>query len=431
MEYQDGNGSEAPSDTTITLTVNQQSGTITNIRDISKIYDDTAVSAPTYDSLSTGTAVIEYKVKDADDSTYTQTAPNTVGEYTVRITVAADGNYAEASATRDFTISYLTAPQEPYTLIGSAGTNGWYTGDVTLKPADGYTVSTTLNGAYSDQLDFAQTTEGFTIYLKNSVGQMTDAITVGMIKIDKTAPDGDILFEKNSVKEFINNITFGLFFNKNIDVEITGTDYLSGVAKIEYYRSDKALTEAEVAAITDWTETNGKFRVTAEDQVNFIYYVKITDQAGNQTYFGSDGATFDTTKPVIKGITDGKIYCEVQTFTVEETNLESVLIDGVVATPDNTGNYTLPAGNKQYTITVTDKAGNSTLCTVTMNDGHDWNEAIYTWNDDGSSCTASRTCKNDSDHVETAESDITSKPGKEPTCTENGETIYTATFTVE
>lgn len=431
MEYQDGNGSEAPSDTTITLTVNQQSGTITNISDISKIYDDIAVSAPTYDSLSTGTAVIEYKVKNADDSTYTQTAPNTVGEYTVRITVAADGNYAEASATRDFTISYLTAPQEPYTLIGSAGTNGWYTGDVTLKPADGYTVSTTLNGTYSDKLDFAQTTEGFTIYLKNSVGQMTDAITVGTIKIDKTAPDGDILFEKNSVKEFINNITFGLFFNKNIDVEITGTDDLSGVAKIEYYRSDKTLTEAEVAAITDWTETKGKFSVTAEDQVNFIYYVKITDQAGNQTYFGSDGATFDTTKPVIKGITDGKIYCEEQTFTVEETNLESVLIDGVAATPDNTGNYTLPAGNKQYTITVTDKAGNSTLCTVTMNDGHDWNEAIYTWNDDGSSCTASRTCKNDSDHVETAEADITSKPGKEPTCTENGETIYTATFTVE
>ena len=431
MEYQDGNGSEAPSDTTITLTVNQQSGTITNISDISKIYDDTAVSAPTYDSLSTGTAVIEYKVKDADDSTYTQTAPNTVGEYTVRITVAADGNYAEASATRDFTISYLTAPQEPYTLIGSAGTNGWYTGDVTLKPADGYTVSTTLNGTYSAQLNFAQTTEGFTIYLKNSVGQMTDAITVGTIKIDKTAPDGDILFEKNSVKEFINNITFGLFFNKNIDVEITGTDDLSGVAKIEYYRSDKILTGAEVAAITDWTETNGKFSVTAEDQVNFIYYVKITDQAGNQTYFGSDGATFDTMKPVIKGITDGKIYCEEQTFTVEETNLESVLIDGVAATPDNTGNYTLPAGNKQYTITVTDKAGNSTLCTVTVNDGHDWNEAIYTWNDDGSSCTASRTCKNDSDHVETAEADITSKPGKEPTCTENGETIYTATFTVE
>ena len=431
MEYQDGNGSEAPSDTTITLTVNQQSGTITNISDISKIYDDIAVSAPTYDSLSTGTAVIEYKVKNADDSTYTQTAPNTVGEYTVRITVAADGNYAEASTTRDFTISYLTAPQEPYTLIGSAGTNGWYTGDVTLKPADGYTVSTTLNGTYSAQLDFAQTTEGFTIYLKNSVGQMTDAITVGTIKIDKTAPDGDILFEKNSVKEFINNITFGLFFNKNIDVEITGTDDLSGVAKIEYYRSDKVLTEAEVAAITDWTETKGKFSVTAEDQVNFIYYVKITDQAENQTYFGSDGATFDTTKPVIKGITDGKIYCEEQTFTVEETNLESVLIDGVAATPDNTGNYTLPAGNKQYTITVTDKAGNSTLCTVTVNDGHDWNEAIYTWNDDGSSCTASRTCKNDSDHVETAEADITSKPGKEPTCTENGETIYTATFTVE
>ena len=38
-------------------------------------------------------------------------------------------------------------------------------------------------------------------------------------------------------------------------MEIDGTDDLSGVAKIECYRSDKVLTEAEVAALTDWTET--------------------------------------------------------------------------------------------------------------------------------------------------------------------------------
>ena len=93
------------------------------------------------------------------------------------------------------------------------------------------------------------------MHLKNRDGQMTDAITAGTVKIDRTAPGGDIKFEENSVKKFINKITFGLFFNADIDVEIDGTDDLSGVAKIECYRSAKVLTEAEVAALTDWTET--------------------------------------------------------------------------------------------------------------------------------------------------------------------------------
>ena len=159
-----------------------------------------------------------------------------------------------------------------------------------------------------------------------------------------------------------------------------------------------------------------------------MIYAKITDHAGNITYISSDGIVFDTVKPVIKGITDGKTYCEAQVFTVEETNLDSVLINGAVAAADDTGTYVLKAENKEYTITVTDKAGNSTLCTVTVNNGHDWNDTTYAWSDDGTSCTATRTCKNDPSHTETATGTITSKQTKAPTCTEKGETTYTATF---
>lgn len=363
VEYQDGNNNEAPDNTIIELTVNRQTGAVTNISDISKIYDGTAVSAPAYDSLSSGTAVIEYKAKDADDSAYTQKAPDTVGEYTVRITAAADENYAEASSTRDFTISYLAVPQEPYALMGPAGTNGWYTGDVTLKPADGYTVSTTLNGTYSEHLLYTETAEDIIIYLKNRDGQMTDSITVGTVKIDSTAPDGDIKFEENSVKKFINKITFGLFFNEDIDVEITGTDDLSGVAKIEYYRSDKVLTEAEAATITDWTETNGKFTVTAEDKEKFIYYVKITDKAGNVACFCSDGATFDLMTPEISGIENGATYYVTQSVKVTDDNLDSVTLNGKPLSSSLTLGGNVDA---TYTIVAADKAGNVTEYAVTM-----------------------------------------------------------------
>lgn len=59
---------------------------------------------------------------------------------------------------------------------------------------------------------------------------------------------------------------------------------------------------------------------------------------------------------------------------------------------------------------------------------HDWNDAVYTWSDDGSTCTATRTCKNDSAHTETSKATVTGAQTKAPTCTEKGETTHTATF---
>lgn len=69
----------------------------------------------------------------------------------------------------------------------------------------------------------------------SGVGSEEASITV---KLDKFAPNGDITIEENSVKAFINTVTFGLFFNENVDVAITGTDDLSGAASIRYYCSE-------------------------------------------------------------------------------------------------------------------------------------------------------------------------------------------------
>ena len=59
---------------------------------------------------------------------------------------------------------------------------------------------------------------------------------------------------------------------------------------------------------------------------------------------------------------------------------------------------------------------------------HDWNDAVYTWSDDESTCTVTRTCKHDSAHTETSKATVTGAQTKAPTCTEKGETTYTATF---
>ena len=61
---------------------------------------------------------------------------------------------------------------------------------------------------------------------------------------------------------------------------------------------------------------------------------------------------------------------------------------------------------------------------------HAYGEATYTWSADGKSCTATRVCGNDANHVETAEATIGSSVTTDSTCTENGTTTYTATFSV-
>jgi hypothetical protein len=52
-----------------------------------------------------GTVKYEYKVKDADDATYTETVPTQVDDYTVRATVSATSQYQEGTATADFSIA--------------------------------------------------------------------------------------------------------------------------------------------------------------------------------------------------------------------------------------------------------------------------------------------------------------------------------------
>ncbi len=61
--------------------------------------------------------------------------------------------------------------------------------------------------------------------------------------------------------------------------------------------------------------------------------------------------------------------------------------------------------------------------------GHDYGEPTYSWNSDNSKCTGTRVCSRDASHVDTEIVTTTSATTKQPTCDEQGEITYTATFT--
>lgn len=82
-----------------------------------------------------------------------------------------------------------------------------------------------------------------------------------------------------------------------------------------------------------------------------------------------------------------------------------------------------------YTTFTCSRCGDSYTDDYTDALGHDWGNATYTWANDYSKVTASRTCQRDASHVDSETVQTTREETKEQTATEPGEITYTATFT--
>ena len=81
----------------------------------------------------------------------------------------------------------------------------------------------------------------------------------------------------------------------------------------------------------------------------------------------------DLESPTISGVEDGKTYCEAKIITVTDSYLDKVFVNGTEVTLTN-NTYTLAADGTTYVIKATDKAGNSTTVTVTVNATHSYSE---------------------------------------------------------
>ena len=169
--------------------------------------------------------------------------------------------------------------------------------------------------------------------------------------------------------------------NPGAPVMLTAQDGESGLKQLSYYISDRALTESEIAAITDWQEisldapTQNAVRIGPDpvqdvaDVNRFAVYVRIEDNAGhgeegaqdNVTYIGTPLCDIDKTAPVVEGIVDGGHYTGDVTFTVSDSdeNPISVTLDGAEISPDADGNYVIPADDRTHTVVVT--SGTHTL----------------------------------------------------------------------
>ena len=189
---------------------------------------------------------------------------------------------------------------------------------------------------------------------------------------DTEKPTGEIIIGTNKWNQFLNELTFGIFFKDTQEVTINAVDN-SGVVFVSYLVTDKELSEAELNSLV-FRAYEEPFCIDPNGE--YIVYVMLVDENINITYLRSDRITLDNIQPVISGIENGKTYCEAQTVTVDEKYVDTVTVNGTVVTLDADGGFVLPPTNGEQKIVVTDKAGNNAEMTVTVNNGHTFGEWV-------------------------------------------------------
>ena len=183
--------------------------------------------------------------------------------------------------------------------------------------------------------------------------------------LDSEKPSGEIKVATNSWKTLLNSISFGLFFNNSQTVSISAVDNSNEEVKIEYLLSNSLLSITELDNQTFNLYTR-PFNVNPNNE--YVIYAKLTDTSNNISYISSDGLVLDDISPVVTGIESGKTYCEKKTVTINDKYINSVKVNGNDVTLDSNNSFILGYGKQN--IIVTDKSGNKSEVSVTINNGH-------------------------------------------------------------
>ena len=235
------------------------------------------------------------------------------------------------------------------------------TGSAFTAPAfDGLTRSDGNNGSYFMWLG----SDGNLYAPGDSVPALVTTLTAQWKDSEK--PTGEIIIGANKWQEFLNKLTFGLFFKDTQTVTINAADN-SGTVFVSYLVTDRDLSEEELKSLV-FSGYEEPFHIDPNGE--YIVYAMLVDASLNITYLRSDRVTLDNVRPVISGIEAGKTYCEAQTVTIDEKYVGTVTVNGTEVRLDETGSFTLSPADGEQKIVVTDKAGNIAEMTVTVNDGH-------------------------------------------------------------
>ena len=188
----------------------------------------------------------------------------------------------------------------------------------TVRHGDSYDFIVEFNNGYSRTEDFKVLVNGNKLDELSSdrdsasfvVRDVSEDLVITVEGVaDITAPEVEVSIRGNSFKEFLNRITFGLFFKQTQTVEVKAHDFGSGIKKVEYLLSETAFADKDTIT-GSWTELdlNDAFKAyfSIEPSQKTFVYVRVTDMSDNITVVNTDGMVVYTDAEAVTG---------AQTFT--------------------------------------------------------------------------------------------------------------------
>ena len=264
---------------------------------------------------------LEFSVTDANDFTVWMDDEEITlvnGKYTME--PDNETHLITATDVAGNTVSFRFGIFKTYhvTLPTDAGYTIFYPDGLIVRHGNSFSFIVQFNNGYSKTDDFKVLVNG------NKLDElMSDADSASFVVrdvsedlvitvegvADITAPEVEVNIRGNSFKEFLNRITFGLFFKQTQTVEVKTHDFGSGIKKVEYLLSETAFADKD--AITgNWTELtlndDRKAYFNIEPNQKAFVYVRVTDQSGNIAVVNTDGVVVYTDAEAITG---------AQTFT--------------------------------------------------------------------------------------------------------------------
>lgn len=223
-----------------------------------------------------------------DPGQYTVAAANNInaGTAALTITAATDGNYS-GTASGEFKIEKatpdigtVTAEELSDTLdISKVALNRT---DETVAGALSLTDSVLEYGTHAYTWNFTPV-DGANYSQSSGIVEITVKDTI--------MPTAKYQIDTDEWKEFLNKISFGLFYKDYITVRIKYTDEKNGVQGSgvedtgkQYYISDKEIAEPDSI---EWKTYTGDISLDAGG--TYLIYAKVTDRAGNTAIFNNEG----------------------------------------------------------------------------------------------------------------------------------------------
>ena len=392
---------------------------------------------------NTGNGDVAYTYAQKGSTQFSDTVPTAAGEYTVKASIAETANYKSAEATNDFTI-------ERAAVTPTVNIIGWTYGESANAPS---VTGNTGNGDVAYTYAQKGSTQ-FSDTVPTAAGEYTVKASIAETANYKSAEaTNDFTIERAAVTPTVNIIgwTYGESANAP---SVTGN---TGNGDVAYTYAQKGSTQFSNAVPTAAGEYTVKASIAETDNYKSAEATKdFTIEKADPKYTAPtdlsalvgteiseivlpDGFSFKFPESQIITIGDNNfagVYTPADTSNYNIIDPVTITVKGIGIHHDYVDSTCTQDGNVEYWedglgSAFSDENGTQRLDKVVIPaKDHSYGEPTYVWNySDGKwTCTATRVCVRDLDHIDTETVTATSAVKKDATCEEEGDTTYTAEF---